>query len=195
MRGVGLLLSGLLVLVVASANAVLAAEDPPVDDSGLYTQPWFNQTSFLDLREDIAEAKAQGKRLAILFEQRGCPYCREMHRVNFAKKAIVDYVKANFVVLQLNLWGDREVTDFAGRVLPEKKLARQLRVSFTPTIVFPEENGEEAFRIPGYFKPFHFLSVFEYVKKGAYRSEPNFQRWLQEKGDRLRAEGKEVKLW
>jgi thioredoxin-related protein len=177
-----------------AAPASATGEEPPRSDDGLYTQPWFKKTSFLDLAEDLAEAKAAGKRLAILWEQRGCPYCREMHRVNFAIPEVVSYIRDNFVVLQLNLWGDREVTDFDGDAMAEKRLARKQRVSFTPTIVFVGDDGGEVFRMPGYFKPFHFLGMFEYVRDEGYDKEP-FQRWLQAKADRMREEGKEVIIW
>jgi len=186
MPGVGL---------ISSSKAATALKEPVVGDDGMYTQPWFNHTSFLDLAEDTAEAAQNGRRLAILFEQKGCPYCREMHRVNFAIPEIADYIKQNFVVLQLNLWGDREVTDFAGDAMSEKKFAKKNRVMFTPTIMFPDARGDEAFRMPGYFKPFHFKHMFMYVKEEAYLTEPNFQRWLQGKADELRAAGKDVNLW
>ena len=52
----------------------------------------------------------------------------------------------------------------------------------------------EVVRMPGYFKPFHFVSMFEYVKAKAYKSQ-HFQKFLQAKADKMRAEGKEVKLW
>ncbi len=174
-----------------------------INDDGLYHQEWFLE-SFLDLREDLAEAASQGKHFVVLWEQRGCPYCRELHRVNFAKKQITDYVKTNFVVLQLNLWGSREVTDFDGKTLTEKALARRWRVSFTPTVNFfpkdPEavagKSGREAevFRLPGYFKPFHFLSAFQYVRESRYESQP-FQRFIQERAEKLRAAGKPIKVW
>ncbi len=163
-------------------------------DDGLFTQPWFKSNSFLELSEDLAEAKEEGKLLAILWEQRGCPYCREMHRVNFAQPEIVSYIRENFDILQLNLWGDREVTDFDGESVVEKKLARKQRVSFTPTIVFVDGAGEEVFRMPGYFKPFHFRGMFEYVREKGYDKE-SFQRWLQAKAEHMREQGKEVILW
>ncbi|MCC0028761.1 MAG: hypothetical protein H6891_00135 [Brucellaceae bacterium] len=53
--------------------------EPQLDDNGLHHQDWFLE-SFLDIGEDLAEAQAKGKGLVIVFEQRGCPYCREMHR-------------------------------------------------------------------------------------------------------------------
>jgi len=187
----------LAVLLASLPTIASASGTKPVEKSedGLHIQPWFNNTSFLELAEDSADAAAGGKRLAIIFEQKGCPYCREMHEVNLAIPEVADYIKANFDVLQLNLWGDREVTDFDGETLSEKKFARKYRVMFTPTIVFPDAAGKEVMRMPGYFKPFHFKHLFMYVKDEGYLTEPNFQRWLQAKADALRAAGKEVNLW
>ena len=181
-------------------RAHAATDEPAVDDDGIYTQPWFNHTSFLVLSEDLEEAASEGKRFAILWEQKGCPYCRELHRVNFAKPAIRDYIKDNFQVLQLNLWGSKMVTDFDGEELEERDLAKKWRVLFTPTIVFTAPKLDEAganaevVRMPGYFKPFHFISMFEYVKAEAYQ-EQDFQRFLQDKFKRLEAEGKKPEVW
>lgn len=172
-----------------------------VNEDGLHVQPWFMQT-FLELRDDHAEAAASGKRLAILFEQRGCPYCREMHRVNFQHQKLVNYIKENFGLLQLNMWGSRMVTDFDGEELEERELARKWGVVFTPTTVFiakdaPEgKSGEdlEVARMPGYFKPFHHISMFEYVKQEAYKDQV-FQRFLQDRFKELEAKGIKPEVW
>jgi thioredoxin-related protein len=186
----------LLAAFLISTVPVLAAEiEPKVGDDGMYTQAWFKHTSFLDLADDLTEAGEGGKHLAVLFEQKGCPYCREMHRVNFENADIRSYIKKTFDVVQLNLWGDREVTDFDGQVLSEKKFARKYRVMFTPTILFIDEKGEEVVRMPGYFKPFHFKHIFVYAAEKGYVKEPNFQRWLGHKADELRAQGKTINLW
>ncbi|NQV98528.1 MAG: thioredoxin fold domain-containing protein [Rhodospirillales bacterium] len=186
---------------IAESAKLPAAE---LSDDGVYTQPWFLD-SFLDLRDDITESAAAGKQLVILWEQRGCPYCKETHMVNLRIPEIVDYIKAHFNVVQLNLWGDREVTDVDGEVTTEKKLARKYRVQFTPTLqFFPPTlaadntmpgHDVEVWRLLGYWKPFHFMNSFVYVHSGGYQTEPNFQRWLQVRADELRAQGKEVELW
>ncbi len=193
----------LVVLVVAIlgitglAGTALQADEAelPKSEDGLHIQTWFKQNSFFDLSEDVAEARDANKLLVLLFEQRGCPYCREMHRVNFRIPEIADYIKSKFDVLQFNLWGDREVTSVEGESLTEKSLARKLRVQYTPTTVFLDETGKEVFRMPGYFKPFHFLSHYEYVATKGYAKEPNFQRWIQAKAEHMEAEGKEIRLW
>jgi len=172
--------------------------------SGLYAQPWFRKT-FMDLAEDMVEAKSEGKKLVIIWEQKGCPYCREVHRVNLRVPSTVEYIKNNFFVVQLNLWGDREVIDMDGEETTEKKLARKYRVQFTPTIQFfpndlPEDKKTsgrdlEVWRLIGYWKPFHFEQTFHYINEKGYDTEPNFQRWLQARARKYDAEGKEVKLW
>jgi len=174
------------------------------NEDGLHVQPWFHE-SFLDIREDMAEAAAAGKQVAILWEQKGCPYCRETHRVNLRIPEVIDYIKKNFVVIQLNLWGDREVTDVDGIVTTEKKLARKHRVQFTPTIQFMPKtlakgniksgHNIEVWRLMGYWKPFHFKNSFVYVNEEGYKTEPNFQRWLQALAVKMQAAGKDVKIW
>ncbi|KEO51648.1 thioredoxin family protein [Thioclava indica] len=170
-------------------------------DGGLYQQSFFHD-SFLDLGDDLNEAAAEGKGLIVLFEQRGCPYCREMHLVNFQRRELIELINASFIVVQLDLWGARAVVDFDGEALEERALAQKWFVNFTPTqILIPPQNAgaddlrqAEAFRMPGYFKPFHHLSGLEYVASGAYRDQP-FQRFLQDKFAALQAQGIDPDVW
>src|SRR5687767_4524435 len=96
-------------------------------DDGLYRQPWFLE-SFLELADDLQGATNAGKRFAIAWELRGCPYCKETHLVNFARPDIENYIKANFEILQLNIIGSRKVTDFDGSEISEKALAAKYGV-------------------------------------------------------------------
>ena len=153
------------------------AEEPQLTAEGLIAEPWFLE-SFLDLPDDLATAHKEGKRLAIMWELRGCPYCRETHLVNFAQPRIRDYIKANFEVLQLNTIGDRKVKDFDGSELPEKALAAKYGIRFTPTFQFFPESAaglndltpqkREVARAPGYLRPDDFLAFFRFVREKAY---------------------------
>lgn len=196
-------------LAAASAMAVLgltrlqAAKPPVMGDNGLHIQDWFLE-SFLELGDDLEELAGQNKHLAVIFEQRACPYCRELHRVNFAREEIVSYMKEHFGVVQLDLWGSRAVTDFDGKEMEERALALRWRAIFTPTMVFfPKDvalvKGKkgvdaEIFRMPGYFKPFHFMSMLEFVNEGHYRTS-NFQRYLQDKFAALKKQGIDPDVW
>ena len=171
-------------------------------EDGMHHQPWFHE-GFLDLSEDLAEARDAGKDLVIFWEQRGCPYCAKMHDVNLRIPDVVDYLKDNFLVVKLDLWGAREVTDFDGEVIEERKLALKWGIRYTPTIQFFKADefqaGQgakdgEAHRMFGYFFPFHFLTTFQYIREAAYKTEPNFQRYVSAKGQALEAKGLHVDL-
>ncbi|SEW14606.1 Thioredoxin-related protein [Aliiroseovarius sediminilitoris] len=180
------------------ATYVTAAE---LGDDGLHKQPWFTD-SFLEMADDLAEAGADGKDLLILIEQQGCPYCRELHEVNFTRQQIVDHLKEYYMVVQLNLFGAREVVDFDGEALEERALAVKWGVNFTPTVViFPSDASDtstaraaEAFRMPGYFKPFHFLKSLEFVTTDAYQDQV-FQRYLQDIFQRMEEKGETPDVW
>ena len=183
------------------APLALPALAQEVSDDGLHIQPWFYD-GFLEMGADLQDAAAEGKGLIVIFEQRGCPYCRELHEVNYAIPEITDYQAAHFLTVQLNLWGDRTVTDFDGEELSEKDLAQKWLVNFTPTLVFfAAENAEattqveaEAFRMPGYFKPFHYASGLEYVSTGGYM-DTGFQRFTRARFQRMEEAGENPSLW
>jgi len=185
-------------LLAPMALPALAQE---IGDDGLHKQPWFYD-SFLEMGADLEDAAAEGKGLIVIFEQRGCPYCRELHEVNYAIPEITDYQSENFYTVQLNLWGDRMVTDFDGEEMSEKALAQKWLVNFTPTLIFfaPESAGAasedvaESFRMPGYFKPFHYGSALEYLTTGAFR-DTGFQRFTRARFIRFEEEGKNPSLW
>ena len=177
--GAAVLVATMLMAHVGAASAAAEEQvfEPVVTDDGLLAQPWFLE-SFLELADDLEEARAGGKRLAVIWEQKGCPYCKTMHSVNFAQPEIQSFVRDNFLVLQLNLFGSREVTDFDGEVLPEKAMARKYGIAFTPTIQFFPDGLEavagksgkaaEVARMPGYFEPPYFLAMFRFVRDKAY---------------------------
>lgn len=174
--GLGLGLAG---SALGTTVRAAAAEAPVLNDDGLYEQPFFVQ-SFLDLAEDLELAADSGKRFAVMWELRGCPYCKETHLVNFADPEIRDFVSGNFDILQLNLIGSREVVDFDGEAMEERALARKWGVRFTPTTqFFPETLDEvagrkgseaEVARMPGYFRPPHFLAMYRFVQEKAYET-------------------------
>ena len=121
-------------LAIAPALAQDAALAQGMDNPGWHEPPsWFKE-SFLDIREDVAEAAKSGRRLMLYFHQDGCPYCAKLLRENFGDKAIADKTRKHFDVIAINLWGDREVTDLLGKATTEKAFAKALRVQFTPNV-------------------------------------------------------------
>lgn len=168
---------------VMIAVPVIAAE---LGDDGLHKTDWMRDT-FKDLREDLADANAEGKRLVVMVEQRGCIYCTKMHKEVFPRDEIASFIRDNYFVVQLNLHGDLEVTDFDGEVLSEKQAARKWGLLFTPSILFlPEEveEGQSAQQaavalMPGAFGAGTTLDMFTWVAEKRYEldSGEDFQRY------------------
>ncbi len=140
-----------------------AAEKAELRGVGQFEIPGWFKRSFLDLREDAVESAQSGKRLLLYFGQEGCPYCAELFNKNFSQPHIVDYTRRHFDAIEFNIWGDREVTDFSGKAMPEKEFAAKLKVRFTPTILLLDEKGETALRINGYYPPHQFMAALQYV--------------------------------
>ena len=173
----------ILLTAVFLGNMAAAAT---VGDDGLHIQPWIRDT-FKDLQEDLDEANADGKRLAIFFEQRGCIYCTKMHESVYPDPELSDYIDENFFVIQLNLHGDLEVVDFDGDTLTEKQIARKWGILFTPSVIFlPEEveEGQTAIQsavamMPGAFSRGTTLDMFTWVTEKRYEldSDEDFQRY------------------
>ena len=182
-----------LLTAVFLGNMAAAAT---VGDDGLHIQPWIRDT-FKDLQEDLDEANAEGKRLAIFFEQRGCIYCTKMHESVYPDPELSDYIDENFFVIQLNLHGDLEVVDFDSDTLTEKQIARKWGILFTPSVIFlPEEveEGKTAIQsavamMPGAFGRGTTLDMFTWVneKRYALDSDDDFQRYHARRMNERRA--------
>jgi thioredoxin-related protein len=165
----------------AAATHAQAAETAVLEaglvNPGYHEKPdWFTE-SFLDIREDIAEAAAEQKRVLLYFYQDGCPYCKKLLDTNLALKDTVEKMRGGFSVIAINMWGDREVTDFDGAATTEKEFAGALRVMFTPTLLFLDEQGAVVLRVNGYYAPHKFNAALDYA--AAYSgSGPSFREYL-----------------
>jgi thioredoxin-related protein len=148
----------------------VGAQEPPA---------WFSE-SLLHLPDDIAEARAQGRRVMLYFGQDGCPYCKRLMEVNFKDPAIVDKARRNLVALALNIWGDREVTWTDGKATTEKRLAAALKVQFTPTLLFLDERGGIALRLNGYYPPREFEVALDYVAARLER-DMTFRQYVEQR--------------
>jgi len=161
-----------LSLALALFPPAAAAKKAEMRGIGQYTiPPWF-KTSFLDLKDDAAEAGATDKRLLVYFGQDGCPYCAALFNTNFSQPAIADYTRRHFDAVDINMWGDRPVTDFSGETLGEKEFAAKHKVWFTPTILFFDAGGKQVLRLNGYYPPRQFLAALQYVAEKREGAEP-----------------------
>ena len=188
-----------LVITVMSVFSFLATNVIALElgDDGLHKTRWMQDT-FKDLREDLSEANSEGKRLVLFFEQIGCIYCTKMHKEVFSKENVSNYIEENFFVVQLNLHGDIEVTDFDGEVLAEKDIARKWGILFTPSVIFlpPQVKKDVSAQqaavamMPGAFSAWTTMDLFTWVQEERYLLDngEDFQRYHARRIDERRAQ-------
>lgn len=183
-----------LVVALALGFAPFAAAQ---ENGGLHHEDWFAVT-FKDVREDMETARADGKRLALIVEQHGCIYCRKLHEEVLSDPEVRDYIKANYMVVQLNMFGDDEVTDLDGTALSEKEMSRRWGLVFTPTVIFMPDSipeGGTAIQaavqvMPGAFGKWTTLDMFTWVRDKGYEGEEHFQKYHARHIEELRAAGR-----
>jgi thioredoxin-related protein len=174
----------ILAVALAATMAVAPAAAQEIGDDGLHVAPWLHET-FKDLREDLAEANANGQRFAVIIEQRGCIYCREMHEEVFIDPEIEQMLNEDFFFVRVDMYGGTEVTDFDGEMMSESDAVRRWRTLFTPTIMFfPEEVPEDATAVeaavavmPGAFARGTTRNMLHWVLEEGYNSEESFQAY------------------
>jgi len=179
------------------AQGAPAAGAATVGDDGLHKQDWFALT-FRDVADDIDSAREEGKRLVLVFEQRGCIYCRKMHEVLLADPEVAAYLKQHFKIVQYNMFGDEAVTDLDGEALTEKTAARKWGYVFTPTLVFLPERAPEGRTVaqaavatmPGAFGKWTFLNMFRWVHEKGYETDEHFQKYHARIIEELRQQGR-----
>ena len=174
-------LFGMICAAMIALTSVASAE---IGDDGLHKTSWMRDT-FKDLSEDLEEANAEGKRLMVIVEQRGCIYCTKMHEEVFVVPEIDQYITDNFFVVQINMFGDVEVTDFDGTALPEKEMVQKWGALFTPMILFFPEEVEEGkaanqvavAQMPGAFGKHTTLNMLTWVIEKGYDGDEPFQKY------------------
>ena len=138
--------------------------------------------------------KPGSRPLAVLFETRSCSGCDEMHREGFGGAGVAKEL-AQFDVARFALGERTELIRPDGRKTSADAWARELKIAYTPTIVFFGETGREVLRVEAYVRPFHLAASFDYVSSGAYRKEPSLQRFIQSRAEQMRERGQPVDLW
>ena len=160
-------------VVIATCIAVPAAAQV-ASPQAIDIPRWFTE-SFLDFKDEVAEAARAGKRVLVYFGQDGCPYCKALMQANFGRGAVAEKItaktRANFVAIAINIWGDREVSWLDSTRASEKELARRLAVQFTPTLLFLDTDGRIVLRLNGFQPPERFGPIIDWVADRQDRSE------------------------
>ncbi|MBT3276759.1 thioredoxin fold domain-containing protein [Candidatus Thioglobus sp.] len=128
---------------------------------------WFKAT-FMDFSEDLEEAADEGRHVMIYFHQDGCPYCAKLVQDNFHDDDLVAKLQKDFDVIETNMWGDRELTDWQGDDYTEKEFSAKMKIQFTPTILFLNTKGKTLLRLNGYQSIAKMHATLDYISSKTY---------------------------
>lgn len=138
-------------------------------------------------------SRGNSKPLLVLYEQRFCAHCDEIHKDIFTRPETKELLK-KFDVVLLDRWGKSPLQTPKGKNTTELKWANQLKVNYAPSLILFDNKGSEVFRTEAYLKAFHIQSVLDYVSSGAYKTQANLQRFIQARANALEAKGIHVDL-
>ncbi len=141
----------------------------------------------------ITDLSRSDKPLLVMFEQKKCNTCDELHLDILKRKESVELL-SRFNVAVVDMWSSQVVITPSGKKMKLRDWAKKMDVKYVPSLVFFSDKGDEVFRSDAYLKAFHTQSVMDYVSTGAYKTQSNFQRYIDERADHLREQGIEVDL-
>ena len=137
----------------------------------------------------LADTLAKNRKpLLVMFEQPACAACDELHLDILARRETRELL-ARFDVAVVDQHSSQPVQTPDGRASSVREWARGIDVHYAPSLVFFDPRGREVMRSEGYLKAFHVQSMLDYVGSGAYRAEPEFQRFIERRRDALRTAG------
>jgi len=161
----------------------LADNQPKAVNAKLNTQPFIQNTTSLN---------QNAQPIALLFEQTNCPDCDTFHRCVLSLESVRERFEP-FHTVQLDMWSSTPVTTPTGETKTARDYARDMKVMYAPSLVLFDANGSEIIRVESQLRSFHTEAVLEYIADGIFQREPNFQRYIEERGDIIRAKGEQGK--
>lgn len=130
---------------------------------------WFKE-SFLDLQEDLSDARKAGKRgVIVFFSQKSCSHCQAFIDTTLNDPAVQLRVKKNYDVVGLDIFNDLELTDIDGSVTPIKDYAESQRARLTPTLLFYGVENVRLLKIIGFYPPEKFNRVLDFIDGSHYQ--------------------------
>jgi thioredoxin-related protein len=165
-----------LAWLLAGAPALQAAQKNEVFEESTITHvdfpDWFINNPFLELNQDLADARASGKQgLMVLYTTEGCSYCALFIEKSLGDPAIQAMIRKHFNAVGLEIFNDANMVGPDGKESTVKDFAKREGVMFSPTILFYDADGNRVLRITGYQAPARFKTSLSYVTGKHYQSE------------------------
>ncbi len=143
--------------------------------------------------ENLQQAVSKQKYLLVIFEQKQCASCDELH-MDILKRKVSRELLKKFNIAVVDMWSNKKLITPDGSKMKIRDWAKKLNISYAPSMLYFNAEGKEVFRSDAYLKAFHTQSVMDYVSSGSYKTQPDFQRYIDSRAEHLREQGVEVNL-
>ncbi len=154
---------------LARAEEALSFGQEELNENDAFSSPPYN----LDRSKKSAKNP-----LVVFFEHKKCHACDVLHGGPLSQQAIGIKLR-NMDAVQLDTKSNTPVITPAGKKTTAKKWARQLQLSFAPTLIFFDEQGKEIFRVESVIRLYRLNNVLSYVLNKGYKKYPTFQIWRE----------------
>ena len=145
-----------------------------------------------ELLKTVTDFSAIKTPLLVLFEDKSCSACAELHDTVLNRKPVFNELKA-FTFVRLDPTDTREITDNEGNKTTPAKWSAKLDITTSPTFVAFDE-GKEVQRVGSTLYSYHFTNLLSYVSGKHYKTIDN---WIEYMGMRTKQQlesGKNVDL-
>ena len=164
----------------------LARVAPPKAHGKIHSEPGF-------LKPPYDLSALDKKPLIVFFEQKDCAQCDVLH-TKILPLAETKSQTQRFNAVILDMWSNAPLVTPQGKRTTARDWARELNIIYAPSAVLFDK-GKEIIRTEAMLKAFHVQSVMDYVASGAHLSQPNLQRYIDERATAIRSQGKTLDIW
>ena len=163
------------------------------------TLPSLHTEDFIVKSNDLHTIiNTSNKPVMLLFEQTHCAECDELHGDLFRRLPVYKKLK-QFTIVQIDINSQDTIVSPDGQTMTQIEFSKREKIQYTPSIFFYEAgkstDNKPIFRSEAYLKGFHLQALLDYVSSNAYKSEPEFQRFIQRRADEMAEQGIKVDLW
>jgi len=116
--------------------------------------------------------------LVVFFEHKKCHACDVLHGGPLSEPDIGVNLY-NIDAIQLDTGSNTSVITPAGKKTTAEKWAKELQLSFAPTLIFFDEQGKEIIRVDSLIRLYRLNNVLSYVLSKGYKKYPTFQIWRE----------------
>lgn len=124
----------------------------------------------LSLKDALALAASENKKILVDVYAEWCPYCQRMHEEVYPSEEVLSAISTHFLWVKINIESDENV-NYLGTDMTEAEFARALQNENVPTTYFLNPEGAVIGTQPGFIPSDTFSDLLNFVGSDAYLEE------------------------